>query len=103
MRDGAAYVTNADDSIRSKGCQFLALILERLPQHAMQPAEGCVWLTFFIAKLSDEPCARHALHALAAVCASDCALSVDSIGQLPIRVCDAVHVRPQRRAQRAVG
>ena len=51
-----------------------------------------VGLPFFIAKFSDEPFARHALHALAAVAAADCASSIDSIAQLPLRVCDAIHV-----------
>jgi hypothetical protein len=83
---------STDDSIRSKACQFLAQVIEGLPADTMQPSEGSVWLTFFITKLSDEPCARHALHALAAVCATNCALAIDSVGQLPIRVCDAIHV-----------
>ena len=71
---------------------FLAQVIEGLPARAMQPAEASVWLPFFVTKLSDDPCARHALQALAAVCASDCALSVDGLGQLPLRVCDAIHV-----------
>jgi len=59
-----------------------------------------VWLPFFISKLSDEPCARHALHALAAVCASDCALSIEAIGQLPLQICDALHVPSQLQPAR---
>ncbi len=92
MREGAAHVLSTDDSTRSRAFLFLAQVLEGLPSNLMTAAEGSVWLPFFIAKLSDEPCARHALHALAAVCAADCAPSVDSIGQLPLRVCDAIHV-----------
>ena len=92
VRDGAAYVLSTDDSVRSRACVFLAQVIEGLPARAMQPAEASVWLPFFVTKLSDEPCARHALQALAAVCASDCALSVDGLGQLPLRVCDAIHV-----------
>ena len=92
MREGAAYVLSTDDSVRSRAFLFLAQVIEGLPSNLMSPAEGSVWLAFFIAKLSDESCARHALHSLAAVCAADCALSIDSIGQLPLRICDSIHV-----------
>ena len=92
MREGAAYVLSTDDSTRSRAFLFLAQVIDGLPSNLMSATEGSVWLPFFIAKLSDEPCARHALHALAAVAAADCASSIDSIAQLPLRVCDAIHV-----------
>jgi hypothetical protein len=93
VRDGAAYVLSTDDSVRSRAFQFLAQVIEGLAPATMLAAEGSVWLPFFVSKLSDEPAARHALRALAAVCASDCALSIESIGHLPVRVCDVIHVR----------
>ncbi len=93
VRDGAAFVLSTDDSVRSRAFQFLAQVIEGLPPSTMQAAEGCVWMQFFVSKLSDEPVARHALRALAAVCACDCALSIDSIGQLPVSMCDVIHVR----------
>ena len=91
-RDGAAYILSTDDSVRSRAVQFLAQVIDGLPRHVMQASEGSVWLSFFIAKLSDEACARHSLHALAAVCSADCAVSIDSIAELPLRICDIIHV-----------
>jgi hypothetical protein len=102
VREGAAYVLSSDDSIRSRAFRFLAQVIEGLPSTLMNATEGSVWLSFFIAKLSDEPCARHALHALAAVCAAECAPSIESIGQLPLRVCDIIHVRNPRGTQKPV-